>query len=851
MKISIIILLLLSGNLFVYAGDSQSKINNAIFPEEMVSLSKVNPLERAKLHPIISRRPAVEFFQGAVLGNGGLGVIVNTRPDAVVLRFGHNDVWDIRIAEDNKDKLGTFKEIFEKVKAIPATLNRLEDDPWYDEYIKLMQENYRKPYPRPFPCGSIILWFDRRTAELLGHRLNIESGICEVYFLIDNEIKTLEIFVDQTQDRLWMRMVDDSGLPVPAPFVYITLLPDSKTPKELPKYSASKLEEESSLSFRQILPFEEITDTKPYVENPQDRAFRLTARLNAKIYSGTAGTSRQNPEVGQWIPSQNPDSGPLRAMIDKSSEFIMCAQVEQGLASSISNNSGELPVPLRKTYQMVSEVSKKEWEKYWEKSGVTIDDEILERTWYRNLYFLKCSTRPGATCPGLFANWSYQNIGTAWHGDYHMNYNVQQPFWVTFSTNHVDLNLPYVDLIDHLLPVSKKWAQEYYKLRGAFFPHSTYPVEMTTNPYPVPHWGWEVFETPWAVQSLWWHYIYTMDTNFLKERAFTPIQEAVLFLVDYMHRPEAHGEQWGDDNYHIFPSVPPELYGLRPGFDKNYDTVADLTLTRFVFKAFLESCKILGCEESEADLIRDIKDILNHFPEYPTAQSQRGKVFVAVKGEDPEVVYNCPASLMSVFPGEDHGLHSSSEEYKIAETTYRNQQNEGGNDLVFLNIQAARLGILDIEKFKRQIEYCLLPNGTCTDMVLQIHGRYTNNTPFDFMAPMGIWYENFSLPFVINECMMQSYNGELRFFPNWQQNKTAEFRSLRTVGAFLINARWSQGRVQWIEILSEAGKTLNIISPWKGGVICKSSIGERQFSGDRFTIETKVGEFLQLLPKSK
>ena len=57
---------------------------------------------------------------------------------------------------------------------------------------------------------------------------------------------------------------------------------------------------------------------------------------------------------------------------------------------------------------------------------------------------------------------------------------------------------------------------------------------------------------------------------------------------------------------------------------------------------------------------------------------------------------------------------------RILEATYRNQRNEGGNDLVFLNLQGARLGLLDLERFKRQINYCLLPNGTCTDMVLQV-----------------------------------------------------------------------------------------------------------------------------------
>ena len=45
-------------------------------------------------------------------------------------------------------------------------------------------------------------------------------------------------------------------------------------------------------------------------------------------------------------------------------------------------------------------------------------------------------------------------------------------------------------------------------------------------------------------------------------------------------------------------------------------------------------------------------------------------MFVSVAGEDPEIVYNCPASLMSVFPGEEHGLHSNDRDYEIAVNTY-------------------------------------------------------------------------------------------------------------------------------------------------------------------------------------
>src|SRR5450759_3379077 len=82
------------------------------------SQESFNSFERAKLNPITSDRPATDFFEGALLGNGAMGVIVTTRPDAIVLYFGHNNVWDIRIAENNKEKIGTFKDVFNGVKGI-------------------------------------------------------------------------------------------------------------------------------------------------------------------------------------------------------------------------------------------------------------------------------------------------------------------------------------------------------------------------------------------------------------------------------------------------------------------------------------------------------------------------------------------------------------------------------------------------------------------------------------------------------------------------------------------------------------------------------------------------------------
>jgi len=793
--------------------------------------------EEAGQHSIVRNTPAPDFFEGALIGNGGMGVVVCTRPDAVVFRFGHNDVWDIRIAEDNREAIGDFQKIFEKIKSIDPHLKNLEDDPWYAKYKRMTRENYAKPYPRPFPCGSVIIGFDRRKVELLGHTLDISNGLVKVKFLLGKkDTAYLNVFADMEKDRLWMKLVDENGNKITSCFNRINVIPDVKTPEDFPKYIIGKVK--NGISFKQILPYLEPEKYSKMKGDPRDKAFSLSVVTANKLEK-----KQRLDRCANLV-----DMEPMEYAMAQEKPFWMCVELRNGLAKELNEDFSDFETLDDADFDNAYRSSHDSWKKFWSKSGVNLEDKDLERIWYRNLYFFRCAAKSGVNCPGLFANWSFNDIGTAWHGDWHMNYNTQQPFWATFTSNHMELNLPYVEMIEFISGVARRWAKDYYKMRGAFYPHSAYPVHMTMNPYPVPDWGWEVFETPWAVQGVWWHYLYTGDKEFLRSRAFPLMKDAVLFLIDYMTRPDAHGPQWGDDNYHIFPTVPPELYKLRPGLKFNSDGLADLTLIKFIFKAYLKSIDILKLK-TEYNTAKSVKEILSHYPKYPTAISpEYGEVFVSVKGESTETVYNAPCNLMTVFPGEDHGLHSDEKTMKILLNTLRNNQNEGGNDVVFQHLQAARLGKLDLEAFKRAVHYCTLDNGTCTNLVLQVNGRYTDHTNFNFMERMGIWFENFGLPAVINACLLQSYDGIIRMFPNWPDDKDAAFNTLRAVGGFLISSSIKDGVVQKISIFSENDNELKIYNPWRSDANVKvRTDGEvKILKGDIIQLKVKKGQHILL-----
>lgn len=758
-------------------------------PIDMIAMAKKHSIRRELAQP--------HFFEGALLGNGDLGVVACTRPDAIVLHLGHNDIWDIRIEEGHKDKLGTFEEIWGRIQAAPGDVHEEE---WYREYEKSVTASYLNyKYPRPYPASTMYLFFDRKEYEVMGHELDLSNGLLTVT-LMDSRGKRCfaQIFVAQDSDTVYCRTLDEAGEEIPV-FHRIRLYPED--PDEgLPAYTV--LEQ----GFFQLLPYNDyFGQMRPGV----DKGFSVFFRHN-----GTAENSG------------------LKTPVSGLTEIAV--QLRQGYCDAVRAVTGVDAA----SFEAAFAAAEDSWADYWNRSGVALSDEYLEQLWYTNTYFLRCVLNAHSRCPGLFGNWMYRDIGTAWHGDYHMNYNTQQVFWGLMSANRQELHLPYVRLAEELLPLSQGWARDFYKMNGACFPHSAYPVPMSVMPYPSPDWGWEIFETPWTVQSLWWHYTYTGDKELLRNRLWPVLREAAAFLADYMTREGANPT--GDDKYHLYPTIVPEMYGLSEGFDKNLDGAVDLTLTKFVFRAALEAVSDLGLEEDEKPLAETIRKILAAYPEYPTAQSKWGKVYVSVEAEDPDtVIYNCPANLVQIFPGEDVDAQTATPEtLALARNSWLHHYNEGGNDVVFYYLIGARLKCLDLEKFKRHVRYCTLPNQTVTDRVTLAGGRYWDDINCDFMSHMGIWVENFSLHAVVNECLLWGHTDVKELFPNWDMAKEASFRSLRTKGAFLVDAACGHGTVESVTVRSERGGIWKMKNPWPIAVDSKGNV----HVGQVISVDMNAGE---------
>ncbi|MBM4086404.1 MAG: hypothetical protein FJ272_16585, partial [Planctomycetes bacterium] len=220
-----------------------------------------------------------------------------------------------------------------------------------------------------------------------------------------------------------------------------------------------------------------------------------------------------------------------------------------------------------------------EWQRFWSASGVALGDELLQRTWYRSLYFLRCVSKPGVICPGLFAG--LINDTPAWHGDYHTNYNIQQTFWACYAANHPELAEPYDRLIREYLPRAQWLAQQVFSTRGAYYPHVLFAYE-PPNPatcknrigrqYIHHTWGMTLGVAGFTVQPLWWRYKYAPDRKLLEETAYPAVREVALFYAEFIEQCE------GAEKAVLAPTVSPEHWGWTPKLARNRNCAFDIAL---------------------------------------------------------------------------------------------------------------------------------------------------------------------------------------------------------------------------------------------------------------------------------
>jgi alpha-L-fucosidase 2 len=785
------------------------------------SLALATAAVSAAGHVVEIDQPVLVPENGLLLGNGDLSVSIYQATDQIIWRFGKNDVWDRRIDRGDDPKPAHIDEVAHglevegwKCPPVGTTAEALRGTKNPQRMRELCQgvpPSYEKrPYPNPKPVGELALHLPPDLPGLQVHqRLKIEEATvtieCSwslgVKLVIESFVAPkpnalavrwrLENWTDRTRmgrnDKeyppVWFslrRWPDPSRLAFAEPFRGA-----SRNDVFVSAYSGGK---STPLAPPQVKREADCwTIEQTFAPEPTFRSgfrYLLTPLVPADVGIESVAMTTSGEARLHLIPTREFTQGQVVVAVTTSSD-------PGGPAQELQRIGAEIRQKMSETIDGWAEQNGRSAAAFWSHSKVSIGDPMLENLWYETFHARRCAYRRGTPPPGLFLP-STVNDYSHWHGDYHWNYNIQEPFWGDYTANQLDVGDSYFDAMKDALEVGRKIARDYYGCRGAFIQLTTYPIRMEVDPLGCVPMGRMAYMTGWAMHQYWWRYLYTLDKDWLRSVGYPVIRDCALFYTDFMKRR-------ADGLYHVFPSNQGE-----DGFSgdpKDYtDRAQVMQHARYCLRAAIAASEALGIDE---ELRAAWRDRLEH------AAGDDGKPLPVLTGLE-KVCYEAgPPEFGRGAPYRPQPESVGSHTPRPLDYYFGAYAWQALIELRTGEFVAAR----DFSDFRRMTGAWRRPNGLRSAMAVVNYGR------------AGGWTESLGIVAPLQDMMLQSWDGALRVCSAWPKDVDARFESLRAEGAFLVTAAWSKGQVTELSIRSEKGAPCTLYAPWLTGIRVRDAAG--------------------------
>jgi alpha-L-fucosidase 2 len=339
----------------------------------------------------------------------------------------------------------------------------------------------------------------------------------------------------------------------------------------------------------------------------------------------------------------------------------------------------------------------------------------------------------------------------------------------------------------------------------------------------------------WLSHHFYLHWKYTMDRDFLEQRAYPWIKDVAVFLDEISVKDEPGKRK-------LLISSSPEIYNNSREAWFAETTNFDLSLIRWTYEKAAELAKELGLVEEAEKWIQ----ILSEWPEL-NVDAETGLTFA------PGVPYveshRHFSHLMAFHPLGLIDISKGEADKQIIQNTLRNLEKIGpdywcGYSYSWEGNLYARAfeGEKAAEALRVFAECFCLKNSFHAngDQCKAGHSTFTYR-PFTLEG-------NFAFASGIQEMLIQSHTGVVKLFPaipaDWRD---LSFTKLRTYGAFLISAEMKNGAVSYVEITAEKGGKLVLENPFAGQEFKTDSNFE--MIENNLVFETKPGDVITLKKK--
>jgi hypothetical protein len=300
------------------------------------------------------------------------------------------------------------------------------------------------------------------------------------------------------------------------------------------------------------------------------------------------------------------------------------------------------------------------WKSFWAKSFIEIPDKEIEKRWYAALYVMGSCSKAGKVAPGLWGCWV--TLFAQWQGDYHLNYNFQAPYYITYASNHADLSLPFYQAILEALPRAKELAKK-RGWKGVYFPVCIGPRGIF--PEGEKDHG-QRSNAAYVALNFIWQYQYTQDKEFLKSTAYPYLLEVAAFWEDYLKLEAGRYVIHGD--------------AIHEGTGEDLNPILSLGLVRNLFKNLIVMSKDLGVDDVRRAKWQDIQDRLSAYP----LQERNGKTVFRYTEKGLAWWKDNTLGIQHIFPSDTIGLESDPKLLEISAVTSGEPVRLGENGAVLV-----------------------------------------------------------------------------------------------------------------------------------------------------------------------
>ena len=684
---------------------------------------------------------AKRWDEAIPLGNGWLGALIWQKDDKVRISLDRIDLWDDRPMPEI-DKL-KFKWVVQQVKKGQ-----------YDTVQKLGDLPYEK-YPAPTKIPGAALEFDlSRFGKVITNELDISNGLSMVRF--ENGV----IFLN------YIHATNEVGY-----FGFENLSENIEPELIIPAYNS--VNEGGTGNSVEGQGLQKLGYKKGTIKKGKDFIHYHQPTWQNNYYEVMVRWQKTGKKfIGQW---------------------------------TIKNNKvATLPILNLKLEEPTGWPSHIAWWKdYWSRSSVTLPDEQLEKQYYLEMYKFACVTRPNTPPISLQAIWTADDGNLPpWKGDYHHDLNTQLSYWPGYSGNHLDLTASFTNWLWKVKEENKRWTKQYFDVDGLNVPGVT-----TISGKPMGGWiqySMSPTTAAWLAQHFYWQGIYSMDKEFIKNKAWNYLFDVYTFVVSYLREPA---------NDHSFSPLgsSPEYHdnSIRAWFSEfsNYDKALALSL-----KPYIRALDLIVYPGELRFDTNDNMDTLKY------AINETG--LTIAPGQNLDESHRHHAHLKAIHP---MGLLNPDDpkEKEIIDKSLRHLEKMGTRKWTGYSFTWAACIYARAKEGENAVKHLkIFSSNFCSPNSFHLNGDQKGGQYSDFTYRPFTLEGNFAFAQGIHELLLQSHNKYIEVFPAIPRSwNNVSFKTLRAEGAFLVSANKENGPVESITIKAEQGGLLKLKLPFPTWIV--------------------------------